>query len=247
MSTELTSIENFYSTNPADFNDISYEIVALGRELLCLSFMPDEFLDKFWGLVPFGVVLYIFGWLICLGLAFYMLDVLFRLAVGCIVLPFAIACAVSKLTVTYTQKTWALFVNVCFNFMVMGIITNFSLDMLERAVSGHSDLKGKLTGSALQESEVEQIYRDLSFKGFILTFLCCMIVFRLFAEIENLASRVSGAKGVGQLAQKASSPFIKSAYGGAKWGTKEIFKSTTRKAMNSAKNTAVSVKNKLGL
>ena len=218
------------------FNDISYEIVALGRELLCLSFMPDSFIDKFWGMVPFGIILYLFGWLICIGLAFYMLDVLFRLAVGCIVLPFAIACAVSKLTVTYTQKTWALFVNVCFNFMVMGIITNFSVEMLAKAVGGHNDLKSKLTGSALKESEVEKIYEDLSLKGFILTFICCLIVFRLFAEIENLASRISGAKGVGQLAQKASSPFIKSTYNGAKRATSGFFKSTTKKAASKAKN-----------
>ena len=131
--------------------------------------------------------------------------------------------------------------------MVMGIITNFSVEMLAKAVGGHNDLKNKLMGSALQESQVEKIYEDLTLGGFILTFICCMIVFRLFAEVENIASRISGAKGVGQLAQKASSPFIKSAYGGAKRGAKEIFKSTTKKAMNSAKNTAISVKNKLGL
>lgn len=32
MSTELTSIENFYSTNPADFNDISYEMISSSKQ-----------------------------------------------------------------------------------------------------------------------------------------------------------------------------------------------------------------------
>ena len=214
---DVRGLFNGVLTKIQDFNDMTYEVVALGQELLCLAFMPDSFFDTFWSLVPFGLVLYFMGWLICIGLAFYMLDVLFRLAVGCIILPFAIACAVSKLTSTYCLQTWKLFVNVCFNFMVIGVVTKFAVDMIATAIARQGDLKSKLTGSAvLQESDVEDIVKNIDVYTFVCVFLCCMIIFRLFTEIEQLAERVSGAGPVGQLSQKASTPFIRGAMAGGK-------------------------------
>ena len=103
--------------NVRNFNDELYKVVALGRLLMCLAFLPKDVLDWHFNLVPFGAVLYIFGWFLLIGAGFYLLDVLFRLAVGCMLLPMAIACGVSKFTSVYTKKTWNLFVNVFFIFI----------------------------------------------------------------------------------------------------------------------------------
>lgn len=231
---------NSVLTKVTDFNKSSYQIVALGRELLCLAFNPASFLDIHWKLIPYAAALYIFGWLICIAISFYMLDVLFRLGVGCMLLPMAVACGVSKLTSQYSKKTWELFVNVCFNFLMLGIVCNFSIKMLERSVGGAkgSDIMTQLTANAVIEDEkVKELVEAIDFKAVILTILCCFIIFKLFSEIEQLADRVSGAKSVGNTSQKiaadAGAKPLKGAKRVAKFGGKIIAQEAGSTVMNS--------------
>ena len=225
-------------TKAKEFNEDSYIIVAIGRLLMCLAFLPESFIDTYWSLLPFGFVLYAFGWLICIGIAFYMLDVLFRLAVACILLPFAIACSVSKLTSNYTQKTWYLFVNVCFNFMVLGFLIGFSVMVIANAMTGSEDLYNDLAANSnFTESQVEKIAETLSLKSFILTFVCCMMIFRLFTEIENIADAIVGQKSsVGKMAQTTSAPIVKGAMTVATAPISAIGKAAVQEAGSSIKN-----------
>lgn len=103
-TSDVNALFNAVINKVQEFNDQVYIVVALGRMLLCLAFLPDSIIDWYWSLMPFGAVLYVFGWFILIGVAFYLLDVLFRLAVGCMLLPMAIACGVSKFTSSYTKK-----------------------------------------------------------------------------------------------------------------------------------------------
>lgn len=204
-ASNVSGLFNSVLTKITDFNKSCYQIVALGRELMCLAFNPDSFLDIHWKLIPYAAILYIFGWLICIAISFYMLDVLFRLGVGCMLLPMAIACGVSKLTSQYSKKTWELFVNVCFNFLTLGLVCDFSIKMLEQSVGGveGSSVMQNLTANAVIEDEqVKELVAAIDFKAVILTILCCFIIFKLFEEVEQLANRVSGAKSVGNTAQK---------------------------------------------
>lgn len=186
-----------------EFNDQSYKIVAMGRLFLCMAFLPDEIWNYYYSLVPFGAVFYIFGWLILLFISFYLLDVLFRLGVACIILPLAIACAISKLTSTYTKKTWGLFVNVTFNFMILGVVINFVTEMLLKSVAGGSDaLKDRLgENTVLNIEDAEAIAEMLDVKSFILVALCCMIAQELFQKMETLVDTLSGTTSVGKAAQ----------------------------------------------
>lgn len=126
-TSDVNALFNAVINKVQEFNDQVYIVVALGRMLLCLAFLPDSIIDWYWSLMPFGAVLYVFGWFILIGVAFYLLDVLFRLAVGCMLLPMAIACGVSKFTSSYTKKAWNLFVNVFFNFVMLGVLLQFTL------------------------------------------------------------------------------------------------------------------------
>ncbi|MBQ8750923.1 MAG: hypothetical protein IJZ30_04740 [Alphaproteobacteria bacterium] len=223
-----------------DFNRDSYRIVALGRELLCLAFRPPGFLDIHWKLIPYGVILFIFGWLICIAISFYMLDVLFRLGVGCMLLPMAVACGVSKLTSQYSKTTWELFVNVCFNFLTLGIVCDFSIKMLTEAVEGtsKSDIGTKLQESAYIEDEVvKELVEAIDFTAVILTILCCFIIFKLFSEIGQLAERVSGAKSVGNTGQKIGADATSRPWNAtkrlAKFGGKTIVQEAGSSVMNS--------------
>ena len=190
-----------------------------------------------WSLLPFGTVLYIFGWLICIGVAFSMLDILFRLAVGCIILPFAIACGFSKLTSGYSKKTWGLFVNACFSFILLGVTVSFALEMLSFAITGSGDLKATLESQVFEKVEqVEDLADSMQPGAFFLTFLCCLLMFRIFSEVEQTANTLSGAKPVGSTGKKAFTPFVRGAGKAAGKLVTEPIKATTKTASDSIIN-----------
>lgn len=203
-TSDVNALFNAVINKVQEFNDQVYIVVALGRMLLCLAFLPDSIIDWYWSLMPFGAVLYVFGWFILIGVAFYLLDVLFRLAVGCMLLPMAIACGVSKFTSSYTKKAWNLFVNVFFNFVMLGVLLQFTLQMILQAVAGNSEMQAQLAGTIpLNKADIDKIVEKLDVMSFILTTVCCMVCFKLFMEIEKLADKVSSSTSVGKLGKKA--------------------------------------------
>lgn len=197
-----SSLFNTVISKTKEFNDQIYKVVATGRLLLCLAILPDAILDKFWSLVPLGFILCVYGWMIIIGMSFYMLDVLFRLAVGCIVLPMAIACGFSKLTSTYTKKTWQLFVNVAFNFIMLGILIAFVVKILTLSVASNEELYNLLSSASMTEEDAKQINDHVSTSTFLLVIICCMVGFKLFMGIEQIVSGISDTNPVGNLGKK---------------------------------------------
>lgn len=192
------------------FNEEIFIIIAMGRILLCLAFVPTVIIDWFWWFIPFGGTFYIFGWFLLIGISFYLMDLLFRLGVGCMMLPFAVACGISKLTITYTKKVWNLFVNVAFNFIILSVIIKFTTEMLESAVAAGAGeekigLKTLLRFTeriALNESDVKLINDSLCVEAFLIASICCMISFKIFCGIEGIADKLSSTKSVGGEAKK---------------------------------------------
>ncbi len=198
------------------FNDEIYVIVATGRSLLCLGTLPEGFFlfEWYWFLVFTGLVVYIYGWLILISFSFYMLDVLFRLGVACIVLPLAVACGFSKLTSTYTKKTWDLFVNVAFNFIMVGVTIKFTISLLKQATIGNAEVAKFLqSGQPLNDADLTAISDALDGPNFILVTFCCVISFKLFMEVEQIAGKISSTSSVGKVGQElgaaAAAPAIK--------------------------------------
>lgn len=193
------------------FNDSIYKIVATGQLLLCWGCSPDGFLNYYWIILIMGGALYVYGWLLIIGISFYMLDVLFRLGVGCIVLPFAIACGLSKLTSTYTEKTWNLFMNVCFNFIMLGIVIEFTSKMIEECI-GLDIPEDKV----FNEADIKQISENVGFKAFVITSLCCMITYQLFNQIGQIVEKISGASSVGKVGAETGAKVSQAALHAAK-------------------------------
>lgn len=193
------------------FNDAIYRIVATGQLLFCWGSSPDGLLNYYWVVLVMGGALVVYGWLLIIGVSFYMLDVLFRLGVGCIVLPFAIACGLSKLTANYTEKTWNLFMNVCFNFIMLGIIIDFTCRMIEKCV-GLDIPEDKV----FNEADIKQISENIGFKAFIITSLCCMVAYQLFMQIGELVEKISGASSVGKVGAETGAKVAQAAVRPAK-------------------------------
>lgn len=197
----------------AQFNGKAHEIIAMGRLMLCLTTLPDTIIDWHWKMVPFGGIIYIFGGMIILFLAFYMMDIIFRLGVGCVLLPFAIACGVSKLTSHYTKQVWNLFINVAFNFILLKIIIDFSIEMIKKSLNFliSAKIQAILEGGKryLNDADAEEFLRSLSLEAFVLVSLACVIAIKLFFDVETIAEKISNAASVGKLGQKVGADLAK--------------------------------------
>lgn len=229
------------------FNDEIYSIVATGRVLLCLGQLTDGFflINWHWFLIFTGLVLYIYGWLIVISVSFYMLDILFRLGVGAIVLPLAVACGFSKLTSNYTKKTWDLFINVAFNFIILGVAIKFTTSLLQQCTIGNVELSEKLNmGEPLSDSDVKLIEDILDGPNFLLVTFCCLISFKLFGEVEQIADKISSTSSVGKLGQQlgaaATAPVIKGAknVGAGAWHLGGDIRKETGKTIKNSKTWA---------
>ena len=206
-ATDLRSLFNNVIATIDDFNGKAYTIVAIGKALFCLITLPESFLDKLGllKLVPFGAITYAFGQVLLIYIAFYMMDILFRLGVACMLLPMAIACGISKLTITYTSKLWKLFVNIAFNFVVLGMVLDFTVLMIEASMKtldgGGADidagpsLQEFLKQSSLSSSDVDAVNDLLSLGSFVFLVLSCMIAMKLCMNAEQLAEKISGESG----------------------------------------------------
>ena len=204
-SSDVDSLFGNVIDQAKDFNGKAYKIVAMGRLLICSFSLPDGIFDWYWSIIPFGAVLFVFGWLIILGVSFYMLDITFRLGVGCTVLPLALACSLSKYTVNYTKQTWALFINVAFSFVMLNLIIQFAERMISESlvnVSG-GDLES-LLNKPITESTVAAVANQLtrSITSFVLMTFCCLIAFKLCMGADDVVKKISGTQAVGSDAQK---------------------------------------------
>lgn len=219
------------------FNQSTYVIVALGKVLLCQA-TSGGFFSWYWTLIPFGLLLYIMGWFICIGLAFSLLDIVFRLGVGCMILPHAVACGTSKLTSSYTRKTWGLFVNVSFCFIVLGMTIGIVLNMITAAMDGGNSghINKIINNNLLSEGELSSLEDRLDFTKFILVTLCCMIGLNLFGEVEDLASKFSGTDAAGGGAKKMGMAMSKQALDAGKTAAKQPLKLADHMASETGKD-----------
>lgn len=204
-------------SSATNFLGRAYQIVAMGRMLLCLAFLPESILDWYWTMIPFGSILFIFGWMIVIGVSFYLMDVMFRLGVGCILLPMAIACGMSKLTSHYTKQNWGLFINVAFNFAMLGLIISFTLQMINHSISGInsgtnvSEMLKSIGGKVPDKADTDALNDALTLAGFVLLVLACMISFKLFMSVEQIADKVSQTSSVGKLGQETGGKIMNAA------------------------------------
>lgn len=185
-----------------DFNNQIYKIVGIGKLLWCVAKLPDSLPDWYWRLLFFAPVLILYGWIILLGVSFAFIDVLFRLAVGCIMLPMGIACGFSKLTSSYTKSLWNLFVNVCFTFMSIGILVSFTTEMIWKALGGTDKLKAQLAGKVLNKADVDAFVENINLTSFLLVSICCILAVKLFMGLDQIVEGLSSARSVGSLGKK---------------------------------------------
>lgn len=205
------------------FMAATYEPVAIGEAMICNASM-DKFWNWYYLMLLYGFILFTFGWLMSVVVGFYLVDILINLTFAAILLPVGVACAISDKTMTFTKNIWNVFINVFFNFIILGIVIGMTLQVVDLCLSRGDEAN---TGGAMsdflmnkqQQIDANQI-KDLaeflwSSGSLLLTIVCLSIMYGLIGQVGALAEKISGAGGISsagsQTGAKITKPVINQA------------------------------------
>ncbi len=205
------------------FSQSAAELPAIGRALMCVS-RHSAAVHHFMDISMFieGLICFAFGWLILLACCFYLLDSIVRFGIFCTLLPFLIASWPFKITFQYTRAGWGIFINVFFNFVMMGLVLSLSSELIAQALTGGSGGKEEII-AALNGNEVSTIKElmDLDGAKFLVLMACCIFAIKIVQRINELADKISDTKGgkgignqIGGLAANVATRAGKAAVGG---------------------------------
>ena len=236
---------------------------AIGRALICRSFDPKGTLQKIAAkFVPFpyrfsmwveGVILLVFGYLILLALVAYMLDCMVELGLVCAIMAFCVACWPFKMTSNYTKVGWNMFLNVFFNFIMMGVIVTAIVNISAQVVSG--GISKEEFEVLVNGDNVDALAEQMSIGGLqmLVVFVCSMMCLKLPKEIGRLANKFAGGAQISigaEMAGAAAQTATKAAVGNPlQKGSdgKRHLGGAAGLALKGAKNTAGSIAEHSGL
>lgn len=205
------------------FNRTAAQMPAIGSSLMCISTHAAAHILPDFSMLIEGALVFAFGWLIILAASFYLLDSVVRFGIFCALLPFLIASWPFKVTKQYANAGWKIFMNAFFNFVMMGIIIGLNSELIAQGLTGSKGGMDELE-AAINGSNVDELKElmDISGTDFLVLVACCLFAFKLVAQINDLASDISGGGGgtaigskIGSLAAQAVKKTAKVAAGAA--------------------------------
>lgn len=188
------------------FSDAIYETIAIGEAMVCNATL-NSFFGWYFLMLLYGFILFIFGWIILIGVSFYMVDILIRLTFAAILLPLGIACAISKLTIGYTKNIWNLFLNVFFSFMMLGIILGIAIQMVLLSMGKTPNPSASFGSPALNAflndfdaqidaNAIKSLAQELWSNGsLLLTLICFALTVQLLEQMDKIAGDISDTGG----------------------------------------------------
>lgn len=208
-----------------NFNLAMYDMIAIGEAMICNATLGFIF-SWYWLMLLYGIILFLFGWLLLVAVSFFMIDLIVRLSIGAILLPLGIACAISKQTVGYSKNIWNIFLNVFFSFIMLGIIVGLSVELVLLTIGVSSEEEGSRFGSPalsafltdfdamIDKNQIKMISEELWSNGnLLLTIICFSIAAKLVQQIGTLAGEISDTAGFAAIApaSQAAAPFVQKA------------------------------------
>ena len=113
---------------------------AIGSSLLCIggNMMITTSLSDFgdgFQMSVVGFLLALFGFLLSIAFAFYLVDAVVQLGIFGALLPFLIASWPFKITSKYANKGFEMLLNTMFVFVFMGLVLSINLELIGSALS----------------------------------------------------------------------------------------------------------------
>lgn len=230
------------------FNDNAYETIAIGEAMICNATIKN-IIQWYWLMLIYGLILFIFGWVLVVSVSFYIVDILIRLTFGVVLLPFGIACAVSNLTVGYSKNIWNIFINAFFSFIILGIIMGLSMQLIWLSMGRYGDNSGEAVyysgGGALNsflsnfnnqidDNQIKELSQDLWENGsLLLTVVCLAVLVQLIAQVGAIVDKLADASGLTNVGSQVGAAISKPIVNDAKKASSAV----TGWAMSGAKYT----------
>lgn len=200
---------------------------SIGSTLMCIGgnlmmgaagMTMDNFGSGFQMMIQ-GLVLCIFGFLLSLAFAFYLIDAVVQLGIVGALMPFLIACWPFKLTAQYTNKGFSMLLNSFFVFVFVGLVVSINLQLIDAALvttSTTDQVSETLTtsGQGQNPTQIEKIrtgalggiyeainaqdenklkeLTDISGVGFLILLFCCIFGFKFCGQSSALADKMAG-------------------------------------------------------
>ncbi|MBQ7659663.1 MAG: hypothetical protein IJS26_02810 [Alphaproteobacteria bacterium] len=185
------------------FSNTAAELPAIGGSLICIS--THEAVKFLIDLSMFieGLICLAFGWAIAIACCFYLLDSVIRFGIFCTLLPFLIACWPFKVAAKYTKTGWDMFMNVFFNFAMMGLVITLSSELISQALTGGGGGREALE-EAMNGNDIETLKNMMDLDGakFLVLIACCIFAFKIVGQINELASSISSTDGGSAMGSK---------------------------------------------
>lgn len=187
-----------------NFSNGATTMPAIGRGFVCNAFKDLEWFFRMKvipriGMLTQGALLFISGVGIWLAIGFYMLDCAIELGIVCALMAFFVACWPFKITSGYTKIGWNMFLNVFFNFVMMGIIVATIVGISAQALSVGVSQEDLI--SLVNSDNIDDLEDTIQIGGLqmLMVIVCCFMCFKLPGEAGRLASKFASGAQLGGL------------------------------------------------
>lgn len=168
---------------------------AIGQAMICrathnLGYSQAWFIPRLAMLFE-GAILYVFGLMILLAIGFCVLNCIVELCFVCALMGFFVACWPFKLTSGYTKVGWNMFLNVFFNFVMLGVIIAVIVSISVQSISVGMPVKQFIDLVNGDISDLEDAI-DIGGLQMLMVIVCAMICLKLPKDISKLANKFAG-------------------------------------------------------
>ena len=188
-----------------NFSNGATTIPAIGRGFVCNAWnnlgLSRFFTFPWLNMLADGGILYLYGIGLWLAIGFYILDCAIELGIVCTLMAFFVACWPFKLTVQYTKVGWNMFLNVFFNFVMMGIIVSI-VTRLSAQILSVGTPKEQLI-KMINSNDVDSLEKAIEVGGLqmLMVIACCLMCFKLPQEASRLAGKFAQGAQLGMGSQ----------------------------------------------
>lgn len=197
------------------------QMPAIGRAMICrathnLGAQQAWFVPRIAMLFE-GAILYVFGIMIFLAIGFCVLNCVVELCFVCALMGFFVACWPFKLTFGYTKIGWNMFLNVFFNFVMLGVCIAAILAISVQSISVGMPVEDFIS---LVNGDIDKLEDAIDIGGLqmLMVIVCAMICLKLPKDISGLANKFAGGMQISlgnQLGGLVAGVATKSAIGNA--------------------------------
>lgn len=225
---------------------------AVGSSLICTGNRAmfhqtdtEEFSDGFKMMLQ-GLVFAVFGFLLSIAFAFYMIDAVVQLGIVGALMPFLIASWPFKITSQYAGTGFKMLLNSAFIFVFIGLTVEINMQLINAALTNNVGGKQEIKASNAEDIEMGSLQKiavaineqdsdelveltDISTMGFLILIFCCIFGFKFMGQTSSLAGQFSSG-GIKPTAPSIATMGASAALSGAKKLTKPVREAVGRKA-----------------